>query len=40
VTPNPSVKRTIVQEGIPEFMPPEVCRLGCQEALAQLANLV
>ena len=31
---------TIVQEGIPEVMPPEMCYLGWQESLAQLANLV
>jgi uncharacterized protein YndB with AHSA1/START domain len=31
---------TIVQEGIPEVIPPEMCYLGWQESLAQLANLV
>ena len=31
---------TIVQEGIPEVIPVEMCYLGWQEALAQLANLV
>jgi uncharacterized protein YndB with AHSA1/START domain len=30
----------IVQEGIPEVIPPEMCYLGWQESLAQLANLV
>lgn len=30
----------IVQEGIPEAIPPEMCYLGWQESLAQLANLV
>ncbi len=31
---------TIVQEGIPELIPVEMCCLGWQESLAQLANLV
>ena len=31
---------TIVQEGIPEVIPTEMCYLGWQESLAQLANLV
>ncbi len=30
----------IVQAGIPEAIPPEMCYLGWQESLAQLANLV
>lgn len=30
----------IVQEGIPEAIPVEMCYLGWQESLAQLANLV
>ena len=30
----------IVQEGIPEVIPPEMCYLGWQESLVQLANLV
>lgn len=30
----------IVQEGIPEVVPVEMCCLGWQESLAQLANLV
>jgi len=30
----------IVQEGIPEVIPVEMCYLGWQESLAQLANLV
>ena len=30
----------IVQEGLPEVIPPEMCYLGWQESLAQLANLV
>ncbi len=30
----------IVQEGIPELIPLEMCYLGWQESLAQLANLV
>ena len=31
---------TIVQEGIPEVIPPEACYLGWQESLALLAKLV
>ncbi len=31
---------TIVQEGIPDVIPTEMCYLGWQESLAQLANLV
>lgn len=31
---------SIVQEGIPEMIPTEMCYLGWQESLAQLANLV
>jgi uncharacterized protein YndB with AHSA1/START domain len=31
---------TIVQEGIPEAIPAEMCYLGWQESLAQLAKLV
>ncbi|MDD2929632.1 MAG: SRPBCC family protein [Sideroxydans sp.] len=31
---------SIVQEGIPEMIPLEMCYLGWQESLAQLANLV
>ena len=31
---------SIVQEGIPEFIPVEMCYLGWQESLAQLARLV
>lgn len=31
---------TIVQEGIPEVIPPEMCTLGWQESLEQLAKLV
>jgi uncharacterized protein YndB with AHSA1/START domain len=31
---------TIVQEGIPEAIPVEMCYLGWQESLAQLAQLV
>jgi uncharacterized protein YndB with AHSA1/START domain len=31
---------TVVQEGIPEMIPPEMCYLGWQESLAQLAKLV
>jgi uncharacterized protein YndB with AHSA1/START domain len=31
---------TIVQEGLPEVIPPEACCLGWQESLALLANLV
>ena len=30
----------IVQEGIPDVIPVEMCYLGWQESLAQLANLV
>jgi hypothetical protein len=30
----------IVQEGIPEVIPPEACYLGWQESLALLAELV
>jgi uncharacterized protein YndB with AHSA1/START domain len=30
----------IVQEGIPEAIPPETCYLGWQDSLVQLANLV
>jgi hypothetical protein len=31
---------SIVQEGVPEVIPVEVCYLGWQESLAQLAKLV
>lgn len=31
---------SIVQEGIPEVIPPEMCVLGWQESLQQLATLV
>ncbi|MGQ0525275.1 MAG: SRPBCC domain-containing protein, partial [Betaproteobacteria bacterium] len=31
---------TVVQEGVPDAIPPEACYLGWQESLAQLANLV
>lgn len=31
---------SIKQEGIPEVIPPEMCYLGWQESLAQLAKLV
>ena len=31
---------TVVQEGIPEVIPLEMCYLGWQESLAQLAHLV
>lgn len=31
---------TVVQEGIPEVIPAEMCYLGWQESLAQLAQLV
>lgn len=31
---------TITQAGIPEMIPPEMCRLGWQESLQQLAHLV
>lgn len=30
----------VVQEGIPEIIPPEMCYLGWQESLGQLAKLV
>jgi Activator of Hsp90 ATPase homolog 1-like protein len=30
----------IVQEGVPEVIPPEACYLGWQESLALLAKLV
>ena len=30
----------VVQEGIPEVIPPEMCYLGWQDSLTQLANLV
>ena len=30
----------IVQEGIPDVIPPEACRLGWQESLTLLAKLV
>lgn len=30
----------IVQEGLPESIPPEMCYLGWQESLAQFAKLV
>jgi activator of Hsp90 ATPase-like protein len=30
----------VVQEGVPEMIPPEACYLGWQESLAQLAQLV
>jgi uncharacterized protein YndB with AHSA1/START domain len=30
----------VVQEGIPEAIPPEMCYLGWQESIAQLTNLV
>ncbi len=30
----------VVQEGLPEVIPIEMCYLGWQESLAQLANLV
>jgi uncharacterized protein YndB with AHSA1/START domain len=30
----------VVQEGIPEIIPPEACYLGWQESLVQLAQLV
>jgi uncharacterized protein YndB with AHSA1/START domain len=30
----------IVQEGVPDIIPPEACYLGWQESLAQLAKLV
>ena len=31
---------SVVQEGIPELIPPEMCYLGWQESLEQLARLV
>ena len=31
---------SVVQEGIPEVIPTEMCHLGWQESLAQLASLV
>ncbi len=31
---------SVVQEGVPEVIPPEACYLGWQESLAQLARLV
>ena len=31
---------SVVQEGIPEMIPTEMCYLGWQESLVQLANLV
>ena len=31
---------SIVQEGVPEVIPPEMCYLGWQESLLQLAQLV
>ena len=31
---------TVVQEGVPDVIPPEMCYLGWQESLVQLANLV
>jgi uncharacterized protein YndB with AHSA1/START domain len=31
---------TIVQEGVPDVIPPEMCYLGWQDSLDQLANLV
>jgi hypothetical protein len=31
---------SIMQEGLPEVIPPEMCYLGWQESLAQLAHLV
>lgn len=30
----------IIQEGVPDIIPPEMCYLGWQESLAQLAQLV
>ena len=30
----------VTQEGVPEVIPPEMCYLGWQESLLQLANLV
>jgi uncharacterized protein YndB with AHSA1/START domain len=34
------VELTVVQEGLPEAIPVEMCYLGWQESLSQLANLV
>ncbi len=34
------VELDIVQEGLPEVIPPEMCYLGWQESLEQLARLV
>ena len=31
---------SVVQEGVPDVIPPEMCYLGWQESLAQLAKLV
>ena len=31
---------TIVQDGVPEVIPPEACYLGWQQSLTQFANLV
>jgi Activator of Hsp90 ATPase homolog 1-like protein len=31
---------TVVQEGIPEMIPPEACYLGWQESLTLLAQLI
>jgi len=31
---------TVVQEGVPDVIPPEACYLGWQESLTQLANVV
>ena len=31
---------TVVQEGIPDIIPPDACYLGWQESLMQLADLV
>ena len=31
---------TVVQEGVPDVIPPDACYLGWQESLTQLANLV
>ena len=31
---------SIVQEGVPDVIPPEACTLGWQESLALLAQLV
>ena len=31
---------TVVQEGVPDVIPPEMCYLGWQESLVQLSNLV